>query len=154
MPRIAVLFAAVLSVFFLAEHVESDERNQTMVAIEPNVAALLESTADDAFLIIGISGTPDFVQMSGYRGTALLDFPLITPRQKELRESIEEVCKGLGLEKTVVTGSDGSEFLDYDLPANAAQIADIVKTILVKVYGAEKSTVLEFEANGFRLPAT
>ena len=154
MPRIALLFAVALSTFFAAERVESDNGIRTMNAIERNVAALLQSTADDAFLIIGISGTPDFIQMSGYRGTALLDFPLITSRQKGLRESIENACKDLGLKKSVVSGSDGSEFLDYDLPSSAPQIADIVKTILIKVYGAQKSTILEFEANGFGLPAT
>ena len=124
-----------------------------MADLEMAVSGLLASRADDAFLIVAIPGTPDFVQMSGYRGTAELDFPQITDRQKALRPKVESVCRGLGLTVRVTSGSDGSEFLDYELPSDASRIAEMLKIILTEVFEASEATQLEFETNGFSLPA-
>ncbi len=121
--------------------------------IEASVAALLESTDEDAFLVIAITGTADFVQMSAFQGTAELDFPQVTPRQKELRPVIEKVCGDLGLNLVIITASDGSEFLDYELPVGAGNIAETISQILLRVFDAQQDTPLEFEANGFDIPA-
>lgn len=53
----------------------------SMSDLLPNVNGLLTSNASDAYFIIGIVGTPDFIQLYGSEGTAFLDFPMITPRQ-------------------------------------------------------------------------
>ena len=153
MSRNVVYFAIAFCILLLAGRAGAEAENRTMKSIEPSVAALLESTADDAYLIIGISGTADFVQMSGYQGLAELDFPQITPRQKELRPIVEKVCSDLGLEVTINLGSNGREFLDYELPDDTTKIAEMIKQILILVFGAKADTVLEFEANGFYLPA-
>ena len=128
------------------------ESARSMNDLDSAISGLLASTADDAFLVVTISDSPDFVQMSGYRGSAVLDFPQITDRQKQLRSKIEDVCEDLGLTLNVIRGSDGSEFLDYDLPSDAREIAAILRRILSEVYRATDSSELEFEANGFDLP--
>ena len=131
-----------------------EEATRNMNDLDSAVTGLLASPADDAFLIVAISGSPDFVQVAGYRGSgALLDFPQITDRQKQLRPKIEEVCEKLGLIMNVTRSPDGSEFLDADLPSNAEEVAGILKRILAEVYDASESSELEFEANGFDLPA-
>jgi hypothetical protein len=120
----------------------------------PNVNGLLTSNASDAYFIIGILGTPDFIQLYGSEGTAFLDFPMITARQMELRPVIEAACLDLGLTLTINTAPNGAEFLDYELPAIGRDIANILRTLLIRVYGATDDTSLEFEANGFDLSAT
>ena len=146
--RFTILAATVLLSFAVVA-----DAPRSMKDIKPAISALLESTADDAYLVIGIAGSNDFVQMSGYLGTAELDFPQLTDRQKQLRPKIEKVCGELGLDLVVNVGSDGSEFLDYELPKSADEIARIVRSILSLVYEANDQTGLEFEANSFSLPA-
>ncbi len=115
------------------------------------VEGLVRSTADDAYLVIEILGTEDFVQLGAHGEPVILDFPQITPRQRKFRQRIESVCEDLGLELTIVTGSNGAEFLDYELGQDPAEISAVVKAVLRRVYEVENSTRLYFEANGFDL---
>ena len=117
--------------------------------ISAAVAGLLKSPAEDAYLVISISGTEDFVQLGGYLGTAFLDFPQITARQQNLRAKIETVCSDLGLTLETNVASNGAEFLDYPLSGSAEEMAAIVEQVLVRVYGVDRGTDLEFETNGF-----
>ena len=126
---------------------------RSIIDLESAVSGLLASTADDAFLVVNISGSPDFVQMSAYQGSAELDFPQVTDRQRKLRPKIEEVCRELGLSLRVTRGTDGAEFLDYDLPGDAEQISAMLRRILSEVFGATQTSELEFQTNGFDLPA-
>ena len=113
------------------------------------IDGLLRSDAEDAFLIIKISGSEDFVQLGGYLGTAFLDFPQITERQQELRATVEFVCADLGLTLEKIVASNGAEFLDYELTGSADEMAAIVEQVLIRVYGVNPGTGLEFETNGF-----
>ena len=117
--------------------------------IAPAVDGLLGSPAEDAFLVIGISGTADFVQLGGHLGSAFLDFPQITARQQQLRGKIETVCSELGLTLEINVASSGAEFLDYPLSGSAKDMAAIVEQVLIRVYGVDQDTALEFETNGF-----
>ena len=121
---------------------------QTFADIPEAVAGLLGSDADDAFLVIEIAGTRDFVQLAGGDGTAYVDFPMITERQKANRKKVESVCGELGLPLTVTSGPDGVEFLDYDLPRDPGEIASIVKELLSRIYDVSPETHLNFITNG------
>ena len=116
------------------------------------INGLLEATADDAWFVIEISGTPDFLQLYGSDGTAYLDFPIFTERQKALRSTVEEVCADLGLKLLLNEGPNGLILLDYKLPQGTAAATAIVKAVLLRVYSVDDSTALGFEANGFSLP--
>lgn len=144
--------AIIAVVFTLVACVESiGQTTRTMSDLESAVSGLLASSAEDAFLIITISDSPDFVQMAGNGGTAELDFPQITDRQKQLRPKIEEVCADLGLVLRVIRSPNGMEFLDFDLPSDAGKIAQILRRILSDVYEAVETTELVLETNGFEL---
>ena len=130
----------------------SEGPSESMKDIESAVSGLLASQEEDAFLVVTIPGTPDFVQMSGFRGSAELDFPQIMDRQRRMRPKIEAVCEELGLTQRVTLGSDGSEFLNYDLPRDAGTIAEIVRKILSDVFEVSELSPLEFEWNGFEWP--
>ena len=117
--------------------------------ISTAIDGLLKSPAEDAFLVINISGTEDFVQLGGYLGTAFLDFPQITKRQQELRDKVTVVCSDLGLTLETNIASNGAEFLDYELSGSANEMAVIVEQVLIRVYGVGPATRLEFETHGF-----
>ena len=156
MTRISDLSAYAMIpvlILFLGCVQSSEEQISTMNDLESAVSGLLASPADDAFLIVTIAGSPDFVQISGYRGSAELDFPQITDRQKQLRPRIETVCQNLGLGLRVTRGSNGMEFLDYDLPSDAKKIVAILRRIFSDVFEVTEATELEFRTNGFDLPA-
>ena len=129
--------------------IQSASAQQRVADIPAAVASLLESDADDAFLVIEIAGTKDFVQLAGGDGTAYVDFPMITERQKANRKKVESVCGELGLPLTVTSGPDGVEFLDYDLPRDPGEIASIVKELLSRIYDVSPETHLNFITNGF-----
>ena len=128
---------------------ETASAQQTFADIPEAVAGLLGSDADDAFLVIEIAGTKDFVQLAGDNGTAYVDFPMITERQQASRKKIESVCSELGLPLTITPEPDGVEFLDYDLPGDPGEIASIVKELLNRIYGVSPETHLNFITNGF-----
>ena len=88
--------------------IEAASAQQTFADIPAAIDGLLESDADDAFLVIEITGTSDFVQLAGGAGTAFVDFPIITERQKANRKKIESVCEDLGLSLTITPGRTGS----------------------------------------------
>lgn len=113
------------------------------------INGLLGSPTEDAFLIVSISGTEDFVQLGGSRGTAFLDFPQITARQQALRDTVEIVCSDLGLTLETNVASNGAEFLDYELSGSADEMAVVVEQVLIRVYGVDATTRLEFETHGF-----
>ena len=125
------------------------DTDKSLDDISPAIAGLLKSSAEDAYLVVSISGTGDFVQLGGYLGTAFLDFPQITARQQDLRETIESVCSDLGLTLEITVASNGAEFLDYPLSGSASEMAAIVEQVLIRVYGVVPGTALEFETNGF-----
>ncbi|MDX1515225.1 MAG: hypothetical protein R3288_00215 [Woeseiaceae bacterium] len=120
--------------------------------IKPAVAAMLENESEYAYLVISVVDSEDFLQIWGPKGTAELDFPQITDRQKALRPKIEEVCSSLGLEQTIVTSDGGLQFLDYSLPLDADRIDRILRRILRDVFGVSDDVQLEFEVDGFALP--
>lgn len=156
MNRDGVLFVIFLSMMTLAltyTAAAEPDPYYTMRDLTPNVTGLLQSNVDDAYFVVDIVGTPDFIQLYGSRGEAFLDFPMFTPRQIELRARIEETCRELGLTHTVNRAPNGAEMLDYTLPAAASEIANILSVLLVQVYAADIDTALEFEANGFDLSA-
>ncbi len=127
------------------------QAQQSMQDIHDAVEGLIRTEADNAYLIIEIVGTEDFVQLGAHGEPVILDFPQITPRQRKFRQQIESVCSDLGLELQIVLGSNGAEFLDYELEHNPTEVAAIVEAVLRRVYGVEASTPLHFEANGFEL---
>ena len=116
------------------------------------INGLLQAKADDAWFVIEISGTPDFLQLYGSDGTAYLDFPIFTERQKAMRSTVEDVCADLGLKLLLNEGPNGLILLDYKLPQGTAAATTIVESVLRRIYSVDESTALAFETNGFRLP--
>lgn len=112
---------------------------------------LTGSSAPDAFLVVTITATQDFLQFTAGPESVQLDFPLITDRQREARPRLERVCAELGLIPTIQPGSDGSEFLTYDIEGTPVEIATIVRILFERVYDVVSGDELTYETNGFTM---
>ncbi len=100
------------------------------------------------FLIIGLSGTEDFLQLTATPQSAQIDFPLITARQRSLEPKIQQIAAELKLDFYETRGSDGSRFLDCDLKGTAREIADACRELLTRVFGISEDRRLTFKSDG------
>jgi hypothetical protein len=111
------------------------------------VNALQESPVPDAYLIIEVRGTPDFLQLTASPEGSELDMPLITQRQRMLEPRFRSVATDLGLAVRERRGSDGSRFLDIDLPVAPAAGA-LVQEFVTRFFELGEQTQLVFACHG------
>jgi len=97
------------------------------------------------FLAIKFNEQEDFIQLSGSPEGIQIDFPLITPRQKELENTIRAACNSLSLQLTDSKGSDGARFLDINLDGEANQLAIIVQKFLSQAFSVSSTSKLFFD---------
>lgn len=151
MMRKAALF--VTAIMLVGSPTAQSEPSYRMADLVPNIERLLLSKAVDAYFVIAIADSPDFVQLYGSDGTAFLNFPLFTERQKSLRSEVVRMCREFDLELTVNQMPGGQENLDCALPRSAGEIGVIIKKFLERMYSVDEETALILEANGFDLTA-
>src|SRR5690242_7693420 len=93
----------------------------TIGDVQAHLQRLIAATDPHAFLVITVAGTPHFFQFNVDSNAITLDFPLITADQKSREAGFRSFCRSLGFPLRESTGSDGSQFLDCDLPRDAAR---------------------------------
>ena len=116
--------------------------------LEQHIDLLMHALNDRAFLIISVSGTDDFLQLTGDTQGVQIDFPLITDRQLTLESKIRLAAEAEGLEVVENKGSGGERFLDIDIEGDAVEVARVCRVLLRNVFGAEDGARLEFEGDG------
>ncbi len=121
----------------------------TVEGIPKLIQQLMNANASEAFAIVNIHGTDHFVQFSGDSQVVQMDFPMATDQQQQLRSRIEDVCHALGLSLVVNTGTDGTEFLDYDIMGEPELVTEIIQRTVIQVFQLEESSRLTFEREGF-----
>lgn len=114
---------------------------------------LRNSKADDAFLIIKIDGTENFIQFSGTSEVVQMDFPMITENQRTYEMRIKAYGKKHELEIVENLGTDGSRFLDFDLSGSASLIATQIVTAFSDIFSVDSDRMLQFKFNGFNNPS-
>jgi hypothetical protein len=117
--------------------------------IKTYITELLNSNIDHTFLIIRVEGTDQFTQISGSKTSAMLDFPQVTKEQKNLKSKIIQISEELNLNLVINYGTDGSEFLDFNLEGAPSHISEIVTNVLSQLYNINKRTRLIFETYGY-----
>jgi len=105
---------------------------------------LLNSKPKVSTIIVAISGTEDFIQFSFDDEKVEMDYPVITPRQKELSPKFREICSQSGYQVREITGSDGAKFLDISVSSDSEDLVIISKRILTNLFGAKDDTKLKF----------
>jgi len=128
----------------------SNSTSGTITDIERNLERLVQSTDSHAFLVIEIEGTPHFLQFSIGPKSIEMDFPQVTEPQRQRGSTYRTLCASAGMTLRETEGSDGSRFLDCDLPRDAARASTVVGRALVELFNATSATRLGF--SGDRLP--
>lgn len=116
--------------------------------LQDHVDRLMRAPSDHAFLIISVSGTDDFLQLTGNMKGVQIDFPLITARQLSLESKIRLTAEAEGLVVVENKGSDGSRFLDIDIEEDVAGVTLVCRVLLREVFGAGEAARLEFNGDG------
>jgi len=118
----------------------------TVAELEPRISHLMRS-GRQTFLIVGIADTKDFLQLTAALNSAQIDFPLITDRQRELEPRIREAGAELRLDFRETRGSDGSRFLDCELRGTPAEIAQVCRQLLSRVFTMSEDAPLAYESD-------
>ncbi|GAK57745.1 hypothetical protein U27_04712 [Candidatus Vecturithrix granuli] len=121
----------------------------TLHDISKFIHGLMVSQNPEAFTIIRVQDIDTVVQFTGDSRGVQMDFPMATESQQRLRSRIEEGCGNLGLSLSVNRGTDGTEFLDYDLHGEPDSIGEIIQQVLVQVFRVDESSQLTFDVYGY-----
>jgi hypothetical protein len=114
--------------------------------IDLYLSALMKTSSDDAFIIVTMRQTQEFIQFKYIQKYGLeIDFPLVTDRQKEQKEKIIKYTKELGLEFDVNTGTDGTEFIDIYFKEDYLEGSKLIKNYFYKIYGAMENAEVKVE---------
>ena len=112
------------------------------------VDRLMRSGDESAFLIITISGSEDFLQLTGDAKGVQLDFPMITDRQQSLESMIREIAWREGRTIEENQGDGGDRFLDISVEGTPTEVAANCERFLRDVFGAGEDAELIFEHDG------
>ena len=122
-------------------------QTQTLADLETYLAALMRSKHADAFLIVEVEGTLDFLQFTSNSSGVQLDLPLLTERQVALESKFRSIAQELALEIEENKGSSGDRFLDINLSGDASKIAATVEQVFGRLYAVDRETAIRFECN-------
>ena len=122
----------------------------TVAGIDTHIQRLLDAPMGSS-LIVEVSGLQDaFLQFTAGPETIQIDHPLITAEQVRREAALRTDFETAGLSPYESEGSDGSRFLDCDVPRDAAGAAILVRRLLESQFGVNPSTELRFIGNGLR----
>ena len=120
----------------------------TLPDVQGHLERLLKASDPQAFLIIALQGTPHFLQFTASADVIEMDYPLATDEQRQRGDAVSAFCQRSGLRLRKTEGSDGTQFLDCDLPHDAAAAAAIVQRAINELFGASSTTELRFSGHG------
>lgn len=101
-------------------------------------------------LVIQVAGAEDqFIQYSVGEDSVQLDHPLITEQQQKREEQVREALIETGCLPEVNVGSDGSRFLDCELPRVLERIREVSEDVLRSGLGVTAADRLIFTRSGF-----
>ena len=135
--------ALALLVTFVAKANRSSAKNTFRVEqLDSHVASWIDRIDSLQFVRLEVAGTDDFLQLSAAPGAIELDYPQMTSRQRELGPMFRHICNALGLRVRESTGSEGSLFLDADVPRSSSSLKQAIEALLVGMFGVVPETKL------------
>jgi hypothetical protein len=108
---------------------------------------LLDSELADAFVVVTIEGTEDFLQFYPHRGSVVLDFPVVTARQRGLEARFLGATEQLGLATTALEGENDARFHVVRIGESPERAAAICTELLLQLFDAKATTPLEITRN-------
>ena len=109
----------------------------------------LKEAPTGAFLIVEVTGLDDaFLQFAAGPGVIQMDHPLITRAQASREHAFRNACEAIGRVAYESPASDGSRFLDCDLPDDPSAAAADVRRVLESLFRVGPGTALNFVGEG------
>ena len=155
MSRVAIVAICLAVVLLLAGGCGQRRVHKirgTAALLEPQISRLRRSS-EQAFLVVRVAGTKDFIRLMAAPELAAPDFgvqigfPLITERQLAMEPKIRQAAGEMQLVFHETRGSNGGRFLDCDFTGGAREIAGACRQLLVHVYGISDAAPLSFETD-------
>jgi len=120
----------------------------TVADASAHIQRLLDAP-EGSFLIIELTGLEDaFLQLTAGPREIQIDHPLITPAQVKREHALRRAFAAAGFSPHETQGSDGTRFLDCDVPRDPVRAAILVQTVFESVFGTTPSTQLRFVGDG------
>ena len=119
----------------------------TLSDVQRHLERLLKASDAHAFLVIELEGTPHFLQFSANAQIIEMDYPLASEEQRRHANAVRTFCQGAGLRLRQTEGSDGTRFLDCDLPHDPATSAAMVQKAFRDLFGASSTASLLFSGD-------
>jgi len=120
----------------------------TLADASAHIQRLLDAP-EGSLLIIEVTGLEDaFLQFTAGPREIQINHPLIAPAQVEREHALRRVFAAAGFSPHETLGSDGTRFLDCDVPRDSVLAAILVQRIFESVFGITPSTQLRFVGNG------
>jgi hypothetical protein len=119
----------------------------------PHIERLVRSPDDGGTLIVQAANAEPFIQFTGGPSGVEMDFPLITGPQRSCETALRRFFDARRLKVRVSFGSDGSGFLDVDLPADPPMITELTQAAFAEVFGVDLEHELEFRGSGLGVAA-
>ena len=127
---------------------DANSARGTLADVQRHLERLLKASDPHAFLVIELQGTTHFLQFTANAGAIEMDYPLVSKEQRQREDVLRTFCTGAGLRLRQTQGSDGTQFLDCDLPHDIAPAAAIVRRALEELFGATSTTQFLFSGDG------
>ena len=113
--------------------------------------ALINSDDPHSFLVVTHTPSDEFIQFSAGANNVQMDYPLITEQQKANAKQLKKICEELGLVLEENTGTDGSNFYNWNLTGSAEDIFEIIAPVFIQAFGAKSEDVMFFQHDGLNI---
>jgi hypothetical protein len=124
----------------------------TVADVSAHIQRLLNAP-EGSFLIIALTeGDDAFLQFTAGPETIQIDHPLITANQIQREDALRRVLAAARLTPYEIRESDGSRFLDCDVPRDAVGAAILVRKLLESLFDVTAATELRFIGEGLPPP--
>ena len=114
--------------------------------LRTHVSQLIDAPVDaNPILVVTVYNVNDrMLQFSVSEGVVRLAHPLISPEQRGREGAVRAALEGADCTPEIHLGSDGSRFLDCDLPRSVDRVVQATYAVLESALGVDDSTDLVF----------
>lgn len=118
--------------------------------LRTHLSQLIDAPVEaNPILVVFVYGANDrFLQFSVSEDVVQLDYPLISPEQQGRETAVRAALEGADCTPEINRGSDGSRFLDCDLPRSVDSVVQATSAVLESALGVDDSTRLVFASTG------
>ncbi|MEM6972445.1 MAG: hypothetical protein AAF577_06535 [Pseudomonadota bacterium] len=121
---------------------------QPVEALPAFVARLIAGDSPGRFMVVGIKGSDDFLNLEPRPEGLRLVMPMVTERQRCQREAFEQAAAFHGMIVEEVFADHGNLFREAEIDGGAARAAHVLKDFLSGLFDLRGAGTVWIEAEG------